>query len=132
MIINFTNFSKFMIIQWKLHVARRNTVSLAKINLKKKKSNEQSKAHSCTFLPLHSSSFYAHELRISVQGKEERRKRNSKSKEIVNLNSAETEYPNNCQMYKKAVLLTRCYQAQENTEERPHHDELLCFDRSDL
>ena len=35
-------------------------------------------------------------------------------------------------MYKKTVLLTRCYQAQANTEERPQHDALLCFDRSDL
>lgn len=48
------------------------------------------------------------------------------------MNSTAIEYPNNCQMYKKCFLLTRCYQARTNTEECTKHEALLCFDRSDL
>lgn len=63
---------------------------------------------------------------------EERRRHRSEPKELGPLNSAEMEYPNNCQAYKKPFLLTRCYQARANTEEGTQHEALLCFDRSDL
>lgn len=110
----------------KLYVVQRNTVILAKSNLKKKKkSNQQPNAYVCASLSLHSSSFvFTREENLSseVQRREDR-----KPKWLVNLNSAEIEYPNNCQTYKKPFWFTRCYHAWANAEEGTQHEALLCL-----